>query len=258
MPQTCANIEDVLPVGSEIESLLLRFPDVAALNFLNDEFLIRENEVDQDVYLVVRGSYVVEQIGTDRGCLRPSTLASVSNSPKSPSFVGEMAYLGSCRRTASVRCVGAVVAFHLQPCHLDAIFENYPLLTRLLCRQFTLRLKETSEHLSHLEAKWNLNAQHVFKSAGETVFTKGKPCLTLYQLVDGFLQIEGRPEPVNADAWEGGFVALKEFLLVQPCPFTATAHTPLILVAIEEASRLSFIRHYPQLVLDCLATPPAP
>ena len=52
-----------------------------------------------------------------------------------------MAYFGAQHRTATVRAVGSRQALHLKPTHLDAIMAGFPGLARILCRQFTTRLK---------------------------------------------------------------------------------------------------------------------
>ncbi|OGV47244.1 MAG: hypothetical protein A2X46_18030 [Lentisphaerae bacterium GWF2_57_35] len=256
MPEECDCRPFLMPFGAEIESLFQRFTDVEALRFLNDEFIVKEGNVDKNIFLVLRGSFVVEQSGQDRDVRRPSTLAMISCEPKTPSFIGEMAYLGSCRRTASVRCVGAVTAIKLSPSHLNAVLDDYPALTRLLCRQFTVRLKETSEHLSQLEKSFTLNARHLFRKAGDRIFNKGEPAKTLYQVIDGTVTVEGQAEHAAASHMNDGFLGLKEFLLEIPYQESVRAKSAAILVAIEESSRLAFIRNYPELTLRTLKNPP--
>ncbi len=253
MPEPC-EIDQfaTLALDPEIEKFLRRFPDIPALRFHNDELMVREGDVDQDIYLVLTGSYIVEQTAGDHSVLRPSTLAMISSDPATPTFVGEMAYLGAFPRTASVRCVGAVVALRLRPAHLDTILESYPGLTRLLCRQFTVRLKETSEHLSRLEQLTTLNARHLVKKAGETVLARGEAARTLFQLVDGVLEIEGWPDPITPGSLEGGFLALGEYLRGAPHTVTVKAKTTSMLVAIDESSRLAVVRSYPALALAAL------
>jgi CRP-like cAMP-binding protein len=258
MPEECDCRPFLMPFGSEIESLLQRFSDIEALRYLNDEFLVKEGNVDKDIFLVLRGSMVVEQSGEDRGILRPSTLAMISCEPKSPSFIGEMAYLGSCKRTASVRCVGAVTTLKLTPSHLSAILDDYPALTRLLCRQFTMRLKETSEHLSKLEKNFSLQARHLFKKEGAKIFVKGEPANMLYQVIDGAVALEGKEGSIPPENFRESFLGLKEYLLELPYQETIRATTPVMLVAIEKSSRIAFIRNYPELVLDVLKSSYSP
>ncbi len=55
-------------------------------------------------------------------------------------IVGEMAYLGGQRRTASVRARTECHVLVLNPEHLETVMARFPMLTRVICRQFALRL----------------------------------------------------------------------------------------------------------------------
>ena len=106
---TALDVADVdIPSSSEIHGLLRESPDIEALLFRDGEYLVRENDGAKDIFIVLQGSYVVEQAREGSGGGRPAeTLAVVVNTMDAPSFVGEMAYLGEGVRTASVRNSGA-------------------------------------------------------------------------------------------------------------------------------------------------------
>jgi CRP-like cAMP-binding protein len=210
-----------------------------------------EGEDTLDLFIVRRGSLVVERAlpdGTQRA------LAHLVCSPEAPCIIGEMASLGAARRTATVRAVGSCHALHLQPAHLDAIIAGFPGLTRLLCRQFTLRLREAIDDLRDLRGRFELGAQRRMVQTGELIHGAGSPATELIQVAMGSIQIgsgEGarvlRPEDLP-----GGFLDLEAFLRGTPHGATATAAEPCFLAVIDADHRQAFVRSQPHLVLEVL------
>jgi CRP-like cAMP-binding protein len=248
---TALDVADVdIPSSSEIHGLLRESPDIDALFFRDGEYLVRENDGTKDIFIVLHGSYVVEQSreGSEGG-RSAETLAVVMNNMDAPSFVGEMAYLGEGVRTASVRSSGATYALRLKPGHLETIIERLPGLTRILCRQFTARLRETTQMVKEGRKRMSMNAELLTKKAGELVFQGGEQAKTLYQLVHGTLLHEESHKILTAEQLPGGFIDPGPFFLGTTYPSTVRTETVACLVAISEDSKLAVIRNFPELML---------
>jgi len=232
----------------ELGPLLAACPDIAPLRFRDGELLVVEGEDSQDVFIVREGSLVVEKAMPD-GAKRP--LAHLECHPESPVIIGEMAYFGAQRRTATVRAVGACQALHLEPAHLDAIMASFPGLTRILCRQFTTRLKEANDELRDLRARFDLSPQRRMAQAGEVLFMAGEPADTLFQLVLGSVEVGGGTL-LRADDLPGGFLGLEAFLRGTPHVGSAVVEEPCFLAVIPAQRREAFLFSYPDLVLQVL------
>lgn len=235
----------------ELGPLLAACPDIALLRFRDGECLVREGEEGQDLYIVRRGSLVVEKALPD-GTPRP--LAQLECSPGTPAILGEMAYFGAQVRTATVRAVGACQALHLRPAHLDAVMAGFPGLTRILCRQFTARLKEANEELRDLRARFHLAPERRMAQAGELIFAAGAPADAVFQLAMGAVRLDGPDgsKVLRAEDLPGGFLGLEAFLRKRPHAATATAEEPCFLAAIPAARRSAFLGAHPDLVLRLL------
>ena len=136
----------------EIQRLRSRFPDITPMLFLPGEFLIKEGDRSQDIFIVLQGTVEIEQNSAGQG-LPAAHLARLICRVDSFAIVGEMAYLGNHVRTASARVLEATHTLCLKPFHLDALMEECPMLTRVLCQQFALRLREANEALRQAQAK---------------------------------------------------------------------------------------------------------
>jgi CRP-like cAMP-binding protein len=240
----------------ELGPLLAAHPDIEPLRFRDGELLVTEGEDSQDLFIVRKGSLVVEKALPD-GVYRP--LAQLECRPEAPVIIGEMAYFGAQRRTATVRAVGACQALHLKPAHLDAIMAGFPGLTRILCRQFTARLKEANEELRDLKARFDLSAQRRMVQAGDVLCRAGEPAEALFQLAMGSVRMgEGEGSSVfRAEDLPGGFLGLEPFLRAATHRFTLTAEEPCFLAVIGADRREAFLRSHPALVLKVLASAPA-
>jgi CRP-like cAMP-binding protein len=135
----------------EIGRLIERHPDITPMLFSPGEYLLREGDASQEVYVVLAGDYVVEQAPMFPDA-PASILAKASCSADNIAIIGEMAYLGGGhKRTASIKAAGDLQVLRLQPEHLDAIIESCPMLTRVLCLQFAQRIRELNEAVRQLE-----------------------------------------------------------------------------------------------------------
>jgi len=247
------DIDDLkIPEDSEYRQLLERCPDIEQKRFTDGEYLMREGEECKDVFLVLKGSYVVEQPGTDRGDKPPDALAVVSSTPDAPTYVGEMAYFGGECRSASVRSAMANYVLFLKPAHLDVIIDEFSLLTRILCHQFAERLRETSSALHNVQDRTRIEAEQVFAKAGQVLFEKGERAEKLYQLVDGVLLSAGaiHVKKLSAQDTFMGFIEAGPYFADGVYETTVEAETPAILVAISRASKPAVIRNYPELILE--------
>jgi CRP-like cAMP-binding protein len=235
----------------ELGPLLVACPDIEPFRFRDGEHLVTEGEDSQDVYIIRKGSLVVEKALPD-GTMRP--LAQINCHPEAPVIMGEMAYFGAQLRTATVRAVGACQALHLKPAHLDAIMAGFPGLTRILCRQFTARLKETNDELRDLRGRFHLAAERRMAQPGEVLFRAGERP-PLFQLVMGTLRIEqatGAPVVLGPQDLPGGFLGLASFLRDTPQKATASAEATCFLAVIPASHRQAFLRTHPDLVLQVL------
>lgn len=251
MPASFVLEELNLAKESEYHRLLTRCPGIELKRFDDGEYLMREGHPSQEVFVVASGAYVVEQKAGEEHDSPAGAVAAVISDPATPSFVGEMAYLGKGARTASVRSSGATFAMVLKPMHLDVIIAEFPLLTRILCRQFTGRLHETNALLRTYQQQHAMGAATGTKEPGAVLFVPGEPADTLHQLVDGVLLREtatGVEQLTPARPWQG---------FVEPAPFfrhgvresRVTTKTRVLLVTVSRDAILAVVRSYPELLL---------
>lgn len=247
MPTPCDVAELTIPDESELNALMTGLPGIAVLRFTDGEYLIRQGEATVDTYIVISGGYVVEQAlsATGDGERSTRTIAAVVADPDTPTFVGEMAYLGGGFRTASVRSAGNSVALKLGKTHLAAIINDYPYFTSILCRQLTRRLQEANQALEVL----SMDATLHMKPAGEILVKAEYPAETLYQLVDGVLMREGDQEAIGPDDLDMGFLDPGPFFLDGVYAKTVKTADTCMVVAITKASKQAVIRNYPDLLL---------
>ncbi|HOD32803.1 MAG TPA: cyclic nucleotide-binding domain-containing protein [Holophaga sp.] len=238
------------PVFPEAARLLSAFPDIHPLRFRDGEPLVREGETSREIFLALRGALVVEQ----GGGAAAGPLALITCGPEAPVVVGEMAYLGSFPRTATVRSSGATLVLRMEPAHLDAVLEGYPALTRIICRQFAERLRETNQALKDLQDKLALRADRRLFTEGEVLFRAGEPAHTLFQLGMGLLRVE-TPEGVRELKPEDlpeGYLELGPFLRGGTYGCTATVASSAFCAVLEATDREAFVRRNPALALDLL------
>lgn len=250
MPEPLDPTHLALDPDSEIPALLDLCPDIAPLRFRDGEKLVVEGETSQDLFIVLRGSLVVERREAD-GSQRP--LAHLECEAERPAIVGEMAYFGAQRRTATVRAVGACRALCLKPAHVDAIMEGFPGLTRIVCQQFTHRLQEANDALRELRARFDLGAERRLAQPGELLFRAGERA-PLFQLAMGTVRLEraGRSELLAPRDLPEGFLGLEAYLRDRPQDATAVAEDTCFLAVIPPSRREAFLRNQPALVLRIL------
>lgn len=254
MPQPYALEHLHLAPASEVVRLLAQFPDIVPESFGDGEYLVREAEPEGAVFLIVQGGLVVEQASPTPGTA-PVQLALITAEPEACALIGEMAYLGSQARTASVRSCGRTHALRLEPRHIDGILEGYPGLTRLICRQFSQRLKATDQTLRTLQDRFALSPGQRLAQAGEILFTRGEPATRLYQLAAGSVRLEG-PEgarELTAEDLPQGLLEPEAFLAGHPQRVTATVTGMAFLAVIDPGRRAALVRCFPDLVLGLLA-----
>ncbi|GLH72163.1 hypothetical protein GETHLI_06650 [Geothrix limicola] len=237
-----------LASDAELGPLLAACPDIVALRFRDGELLVREGEDSQDLFIVRKGSLVVEK-AQPNGTHQP--LAQLECHPDNPVIVGEMAYFGAQHRTATVRAVGACQALHLKPAHLDAIMAGFPGLTRILCRQFTSRLKEANEELRDLRARFDCAPERRLAKPGERLYEAGGEARSVFQLAMGSVRLEGASgsRVLRAEDLPSGFLGLREYLLGLPYAESAVAEDSCFLAVISIDRREAFLRSYPTLAL---------
>ncbi len=224
------------------------------MRFADEEYLVRAGEDGCDVYLVVRGSCLVENREATPERQPGHEVGVVHGDDAEPAFVGEMAYLGGGCRTASVRSAMNTFALRLTPAHIDTIIERFPLFTRILCRQFARRLRVLNERLRHYQAQGLLQAEQRFLAPDETLCEQGAPANHLFELVDGALTqtAAGEEREIMPGAGISGFLEAPAYLACGRYATSLRAKTQCIVVAIHADSRENVVRNYPELALRCL------
>jgi CRP-like cAMP-binding protein len=245
-----------LPASSEFSRLLRSYPDILARSYGDGEYLVREEDPSQDIFIILRGALVVEQAHPVPGGT-PVILACLTADPEQVVIVGEMAYLGSQNRSASVRSSGRSHVLSLAPGHVDGILEGFPGLTRVICRQFSRRLRDTDAALQSLQGRFALNPRRRMASPGERLFAAGSPATELFQLVAGTVRLErdGAATLLTPDDLPMGLLEPEPFLRGGAHAGTATVEEMAFLAVIGQDGRDAVVRCFPQLVLDLLAAP---
>jgi len=239
------DISELDVTGTEIMQLIQACKGSRLLCFSDGEYLFCEDEESTEIYVILRGAFVVEQKSGEAGL---QAIASHCNEENEPCFVGEMAYFGGGSRSASVRSSFTTYALELKPEHLEVIIEHLPSFTRILCQQFTSRLKEANDELKEIVATNAVPVAQVDVEAGEEIVIQGATAGKLLQLIWGDLQWEQDGQPVT-----GGpvldFIEPEAFFSDLPYAVTVRAKTDACLVSIEKTSKEAVVRNYPQLIL---------
>jgi CRP-like cAMP-binding protein len=242
-----------LPGNSEIHALLEACPDIESLRFANDEFLVHGSEPGQDIFLLLRGHCLVEQPDAPRERTPGNELAVINAEPGAPVFVGEMAYLGEGLRSATVRSVMATFTLRLKPAHLDTIMDQFPGFTRILCRQFALRLREANIFIKRYQTNNAMAVEQRFLGPGEVLAEAGTPADKLFQLVDGVLLEKGDPDmPIRASDDGPVFVGTRPFFQGGVYEKRVVAKTQAIVVALGKSRQAAIIRNFPELALEMI------
>lgn len=254
MPERLELRDLALPVDCDIVSLMEACPGVEALRFGDGELLIRSGEMADDIYLLFSGSCAVERPLPGLAG-RQGMLAVLHAAPDAPVFVGEMAYLGSGFRTATVRSAMTLCALRLVPSHLDYVIDHIPSLTRVLCRQFATRLLETSDALAACQEELALPAEHVHYGPGEAIFEAGAPALTLYQLIDGVVAARSDTgEEETIDGMTPVFIEPQAYFRngVYSRSFRAVERSTCL--AMDVSAKQAVVRRFPELALELMAS----
>ena len=255
MPEPFDISELDLPAGAEVSALLAAHPDIVPERFGNEELLIRGGDSGEDIFLLLHGACLVEAPGAPEERRPGDAMAVLQAEPDAPVFVGEMAYLGKSPRSAGVRSVMATCALRLKPAHLDAVMDSYPGLTRILCRQFTQRLRETNEQLHVLRGRMALHPEQIIIGAGELVCAADAPAERLYQLADGMLLREfgGEEDTIKPAADTPCFIEARSYFTRGVYAATYRAKTTAILLAHPAESREALACNFPEMVLQLLS-----
>jgi CRP-like cAMP-binding protein len=235
--------------SSELTLLLGRCPDVQPLVFRDGEYLIREGDEEQHLFIVARGAFTVERPSPAGGA--PAILDSVICHPSSVAIVGEMAYFGMHPRSASVRSTGATYALRLEPQHITVVIEGFPILTRVICQQFARRLRQTNDTIRDLRSRFILPCDKRLATAGEVLFKAGDPPAKLFQLAAGAVRLreEGRDELVEPQDLPDGFLEAGTFLRNQPYAAMAVVEDSALLAIVDAAHKETLLRCHPGLAL---------
>lgn len=238
---------------SELFGLVRGEVHAVPLRYVDGEFIVRENDSAEDVFIVVYGSFVVERRGVDGG-ERSNVVAIQSATQTDPIFVGEMAYLGESARAADVRCSGGVLALKLSTAAMDYIIEHCPDLTRRLCKDFASRLRQANETINEFQEKLRANPRQIFAKPGERIVERGSPPDTLFQLLDGTLtrDDEADPCPFRAGDARDDFLNARAFFRREPNPASFTAKSAAILLAFDTTVKGALVRNFPETALELL------
>ncbi|MBN2308242.1 MAG: cyclic nucleotide-binding domain-containing protein [Candidatus Hydrogenedentes bacterium] len=254
MPDTFDLADLSIPEDSEYHRLKQRCPGVRCLRFGDGEHLTRYGELADDIFLIMKGGFDVEE-RTDSADSRPGVLASCDvHDVSSPAFIGEMAHLGSAVRVASVRSRGECYTIAMRPDDLAVITAEFPVFTRILCRQFSERLRKAVDEVNEHRRLFATQPERRTLEAGEVLFARGDAADTLFQLLDGAFvrETEDGEEPIHRESLFLG--------VLDPMPYFCDAHHESTVKATSEAkviafrktAKLALVRTMPELVLHCL------
>jgi CRP-like cAMP-binding protein len=239
--------------GSTYEKLLSRCPDIEPMRFRDQEYIVRQGQESDEIYIVLRGSCLIQDDDGGHGVAN-STMAVIHGDEEAPAFVGEMAHLAEGVRLASVKSAGATHTLCLQPKHMEVLVNEFPLFTQILCRQFTERLRESNQALRTLGESLDMQAESMFCSDGHVLFTAGDPVENLYQLVDGSLQQIGPmgERTIKCESYFQGFIDPASFFCDGVHETTVRAEAFAAIAVIPKSSREAVVRNFPEMVLHLL------
>lgn len=237
----------------EITQLLEACQGSRLVCFDDGDFIIEENKVGTEIYLALRGAFTVEQnSGHTEQDAAPTIIASLCVDIDSPCFVGEMAYFGGGFRSASVRSSGATYTIELHPEHLEIILDKFPTFTRILCQQFTTRLKEANDELKQISAVNALRAEQLLVDEGDVIIQQGDSADKLYSLVFGTLRWEQDGQTIGGSMIQE-FIEPGAYFSDGSYSVTVRATAPSCLAVIDKSSKEAVVRNYPQLALELLS-----
>lgn len=241
-----------IEVHPEIQEFMVRHAGTQPLLYRDGEILVREDEDSRDIFVLLDGGLVVERAPAVPGT--PPVILACITPEEGPAIVGEMAYLGALRRTATVRSAGASHVLRLEPLHIDRILEGCPMLTRVICRQFSRRLQETLQTLSKLQARFAMNPGRRMAQEGEVLFKAGDQAHELFQLMAGAVRLErdGQVVTLAPEDLPQGFLAFEAYLSGAAHGCTATVDGMAFLSVLGEGDRETVVRTFPDLALKAL------
>lgn len=249
MPRPFDLSEIDIPWRSEIDKLLRSCPKVEMIRYDEGEYIIDRDDTSQDTFIILQGACVVEPLKQPDEGARPKALTAIMVDIDSPSVIGEMAYLGKSERTASVRATFPTYTIRVNPSYLETIIDKFSFFTRILCRQFAQRLRETTEALQQAEKLLSLEAAQQMVSSGAELYRKGAPADTLYQLIMGELKCDETGETISEQDTIGGFIDPEPYFSDGTYRSTLRAVRSTIVIGLAKTSRLAAIRNYPELLL---------
>ncbi|MBI2421458.1 MAG: cyclic nucleotide-binding domain-containing protein [Candidatus Hydrogenedentes bacterium] len=252
MPEPFAPESLDIAGSAALQAVLARCPHAECIKYRNDEYLITKGDASQEVFLLIRGSCVVEAYPPQENAPRGGELALLEGKLDHPTVLGEMAYLGEGLRTASVRSVMNTWTIRLQPEDLDVIIAQIPELARILCTQFTARLREANRQITRFQQKLQMQFEERFLAAGETLYEAGAPADILYQLLSGTLLLDVNGEISECRSGDEVFVEPAAYFRDLPCAATVKAKGPAMLMGVNKDSKEAVIRNFPQLILKLL------
>ncbi len=194
-------IEDAEPVVKELPTIPLfsELPKNAFIallermqmrNAVPDEFIIRQGDVDDSMFIVSSGRVKVTKTG-DQG--KEVVLAHLTDG----AFFGEMALLSESPRTASVIAEEETLLFQVSRETLSSVVESYPSVKHALLRFYRQRLLSnlmaTSPIFRPLDANQRRTLIEQFKSrevgANEKLLEEGEKGDGLYLLLSGRAEV---------------------------------------------------------------------
>jgi len=239
-------------VHPEIRAFLAAHGDIEPLAYRDGELLVQEDADSRDIFVLLTGALVVERASPAPGA--PPVVLACLSAEEGLAIVGEMAYLGALRRSATVRSSGLSRVLRLAPAHIDRLIEGYPMLTRLLCAQFSHRLQETLQALSKFQARFAMTPARRMAQDGDVLFGAGAQATELHQLLAGTVRLEreGRVTTCTPETLPQGFLDLADYLRGAERGATATVEGMAFLSVLDAGNRETVVRTFPDLVLGLL------
>lgn len=252
-----------LPISEGAVRTLLGTPDGALpgldrLSFADGETILKEGEAPDGIYILERGSVVVER-GRRDTTGTPLILHSASADGDEPVFFGEMAPLLGVSRTASVRASGPTIVLRLPAGAIRESFARAPLLAERLFRRMARLLRETTDQLESVQNLLQTAPRRIVARGPTVLYEAGAAADTLFQVIVGEATLSppgGAPRAVPGSENPESFLNARAYFRGEANRERAVAATGAMVLAYDADRREAVVRRFPDLALAVLRDGP--
>lgn len=245
----------VIPLFSDFkkEELVRLMQKIQARRFPKGEFVCREGEVGDSLYVISRGSVGIFREDPKRGKILLNTL-------KEGDFFGEFAFFSQARRTATGEALEETEILEISKGDLDEVIREFPGVSQVLWSFYRERVMDTLlatstlfQSISPQDRKGLLPKFRVAEfAAGDLVLEEGTPGDCLYLIKKGEVEVftkdvRGEDLPL-ARLREGDFFG--EIALATGRPRTASvkASRPVELLRLQKEDFDQILQTHPEIL----------